>query len=448
VNHCAYFGNKAWVIELSGKTSRVVLSMLIIAVLAIPFHRAVAIFIANCLVLNEMTVENYSRAIQHDPSNGELWWMRGRIQHYNIVSIDIPGAIKDYQQALHLNPRLGQAWMDLADCYERMGESDKAENALQNALRVWTYSPLTRWQAGNFYLMRGNLDKMYECFKMATAYDLGKLGIAFQVAWKVDPDHARIYQKLVPDKLPARLAYFDFLVSQNELDLARSAWEGSLASSVPAAFDFKVSLVFPYMDRLLARNRVEDALRVWQEALRKSGTNLLDTRMEKADANLVWNGSFENEILRGGWDWRLSDSHEFEFQQDLEDPMDGLRSLKFIFGGTNVNFAHLSQIIPTLVPGTYELEFYIKTENLTTDQRPYIEVQGFPDPQGSAAKTDMFPESSAWKKYSVPFTVKTGTKAVRLLLRREASQKFDNQIKGTLWLDKFSVRRRLEVAKP
>jgi hypothetical protein len=159
----------------------------------------------------------------------------------------------------------------------------------------------------------------------------------------------------------------------------------------------------------------------------------------RLSANLVWNGSFEDEILGGGFDWRLAAGREFEFQPDLENPMDGLRSLKLTFGGSNINFSHFSQIIPTLVPGSYQLGFYVKTHNLTTDQRPYVQIQGFPDPQGASARTDMFPESSPWKKYSIPFTVKEGTQAVELLLRRQPSQKFDNEIRGVLWLDKFSV---------
>jgi hypothetical protein len=449
VKPTAHFENKILTIDVPGVPGRILLSALVLAFLYIPIHRAWAIITANRLVLKEATAENLSRAIRYDPSNSELWWLHGRSRHYSIDPVDIPGAINDYSQALHLNPRNGQAWLDLADCYERIRESDKAEKALQNALRVWTYSPQIRWQAGNFYLMRGNLDKMYECFKMASEYDLGKLGIAIQMAWKADPDHKAIYGKLIPDQLPHRLAYFDFLVSQDELDLARTAWEGSLASPVPASFVFKVSIVFFYLDRLLAQNRVEDALQAWREALRKSGSDLTDNRVDMAGAhaqpglgeNLVWNGSFENEILRGGWDWRFPDSQEFELRTDLEDPMDELRSLRLSFAGTNINLSHLSQIVPTPVPGAYQLEFYAKTNGLTTDRRPFIMVQGFPNPQSADARTDMFPESSSWKKYSVQFTVKAGGKAVRLLLRRELSQKLDSKMKGMLWLDKFSVRR-------
>jgi hypothetical protein len=425
--------------EAPGKSVRIILSILALALLFFPFYRAWSIFYANRLTLNEASLNSYSRAIERDPSNGEFWWLRGRMRHFNINSLDIPGAIKDYTQALKLNPRIGQAWLDLADCYERVGETDKAEKALQNALRVWPYSPLTRWQAGNFYLMRGNLDRMYECFKMASAYDLDKLDMAIRLTWKVDSDHAAIYKKLIPDQLPAKLIYLNFLVSLDALDLARPVWEGSLASPIPTASEFKVSSVFYYMDRLLALNRAEEALRVWHEALQKSGINWTDNRVEKTDVNLVWNGSFENEILRGGLDWRTLDSQDFEIQSELEDPLDGLISLKLTFAETNIDFAHFSQIVPILIPGNYQLEFYAKTDNLTTDQRPYILVQGFPDTQSVLARSDMFPESSRWKKYSVPFTIKEETKAVKLTLRREPSQKFGNQIKGILWMDKFSV---------
>jgi tetratricopeptide (TPR) repeat protein len=442
VHYAVHFENRTWTIKVPSILIRSILSVLLLSLLLIPFHRALEILTANLLLLNDPTPESYSSAIRRDPSNGEFWWLRGRIRQFNIDSIDIPGAIKDYEKALQLNPRLGLAWLDLADCYERIGEKDKAEKALQNSLRVWAYSPTAHWQAGNFYLMRGNLKKMYECFKMACAYDYSKLDIAIRMAWKVDPDHAAIYGKLIPDKLPANLAYLDFLASQDELDLARPVWKASLANPIPVNFDFRMSLVFFYLDRLLARNRVEDALRVWEEALQKSGTNLSDGRFETAGVNLVWNGSFEDQILRGGWDWRYPDNPEFEIQTDLEDPMDGLRSLKLTFTGTNIHFAHFNQIIPTLIPGAYQLEFYVKTDNLTTDQRPYIEIRGFSDPQSSIARTDMFPVSPLWKKYSIPFTVKTGVKAVQLLLRRDSSQKFDNQISGSLWLDKFSVRKQ------
>jgi hypothetical protein len=441
--------NHSLIIRLRTTRGRILFALVVLAGIAPVVYHAYCLFRSDRLVQREQTIGSYSRAIEYDPGNGALWWYRGRLRQYNIDSPDIPGAIRDYETALSLNPRIGQAWVDLADCYERSGNLPKAEESLQNALRVWTYSPLIRWQAGNFYLLRGNLEKMYECFKMACDYDTSKLGIAMQIAWKADSNHTEIGQKLIPDRLPARLLYLDFLVAHDEPDLAIEAWERSLPDPVPAGFQYHVSAVFALIDRLLAKNRVEDALRVWKEALQKADESSTDSRFvwEGAGArpaepsvNLVWNGSFEDEILGGGFDWRYSATSDVESATDLSDRFDGLRSLKLTFGGTNINFSNLRQVVPVLVPGNYLLEFYAKTQNLTTDQRPYILIQGVPETQAATLNTGAFPESSPWQKYSFPFTVTAGAKALEIVLRRDPSQKFGNQLKGSLWLDKVSIR--------
>jgi tetratricopeptide (TPR) repeat protein len=308
---------------------------------------------------------------------------------------------------------------------------------------------LIRWQAGNFYLLHGNLQKMYECFKMACDYDIGKLRIAIQIAWKADPNHAEIDEKLIPAKLPARLLYLDFLVDRGELNLAIETWERSLHDRVPEGFEYHVSAAFGLIDRLLAINRVEDALLVWKEALQKANESSTDSRFvwegagirpAEPPVNLVWNGSFEDQILRGGFDWRYSSTDEVEFAIDMNDKIDGLKSLRLTFGGTNIDLSNLRQIVPVLVPGSYLLEFYAKTENLTTDQRPYIVIQGVPEMQAVTLKTEFFPESSPWQKYSFPFTVKAGAKALEIVLWRNPSGKFDNRLKGSLWLDEVSIR--------
>jgi len=438
------------------KTASTLLILLMAAVSALLLSRAYFVFQADRIARNEKTIESYSRAMAYDPSNAEYLWSRGRLRQYSLEARDIPGAIRDYEQALALNPRIGQAWLDLAECFEAAGDSGMAEKALQNGIQVWTYSPSLRWQAGNFYLMRGDLPKMYECFRMAIQYDTNKLGIAIRIAWKADADHAAIHRKLIPDILAARLFYFNYLVDREELDLAREVWDACLKMPIPGAFEFKPAIAFSYIDKLLAKSRVEDAVRVWNEALRKAGINADDNRFvrdgegvrpSESSTNLVWNGSFETDILGGGFDWRNPETPGVRYESDLTARIDGLRSLKLVFDGTtNIDSWHPRQIVPTLAPGNYLLEFCVKCAGITTDQRPYFVVQGFPDAQGAGGRSEPFPENSEWRKYSVPFVVKPGTRAVELVLRRGRSQKFDNLIKGSLWLDNVSVRHQPQPA--
>jgi tetratricopeptide (TPR) repeat protein len=429
-------------INTKSLAARIAFSILI-ALLAIPgIYKSYNILRADRIALSGETVSNYTRALQYDPSNAQLWWKRGRLYHYSIGKVELDLALQDYQTALNLNPRIGQAWVDLADVYERLGKLTEAEAALAKAFKVHAYSPLIRWQAGNFYLRRGNLPKMYECFKIACQYDVAKMRIATELAWKIDPDHTQILQKLVPDILPANMDYMDFLVSKDELDLVYPVWQRCLKNEIPPDYELKPSSAFNYINHLLARNLVNEALQVWDEILRKTGSDLSDNRWKGADVgqNLVWNGSFENEILRGGLDWRYRDVPELKFQIDIENRMDGLKSLRVDFGNANISTENLNQIVPIMSPGSYVLDFHIQTKELTTDQMPYLSVQGYPNPSCASAQSSFFPSTTSWIKLSFPFTAKEGCKAVRLSLMRNSSTKIDNRIKGSLWLDGIAIR--------
>jgi hypothetical protein len=426
---------------------RIAFSIVVVLLAAPAIYRSYGIFRADRIIRSEQTVESFSRALQYDPANAELWWKRGRLRHYSVQAIDIDQAASDYQRALSLNPRLGQAWVDLADCYERMGKFGEAESALEKAFATRTYSPLIRWQAGNYFLRRGNLPRMYECFKIASQYDIEKLGIAIDLSWKIDSDHEGILQKLIPDSLPSNMLYLDFLAGRDELDLAGKVWRRCLENDIPNGFEFKPPSAFGYINRLLSRNRISEASQVWNDVLWKAGTGLSDTRMkegapsgQKSEAqNLVWNGSFENELLRGGFDWRYPEIPEVQFQIDIGNRMDGLKSLRVTFAGANVSSGYLYQIVPIPKPGPYRLDFYLRTEGLTTDQTPYISIKGFPDADGAAGRSSLFPSTTPWSKISVPFLPKEGCRAIQLSLERSVSSKFDNKIKGSLWLDGVTI---------
>jgi tetratricopeptide (TPR) repeat protein len=429
-------------INIKSLGARIIFSILI-ALLAIPaIYQSYKILRADRIALSGETVSNYTRALHYDPSNAQLWWKRGRLRHYSVGNVELDLALQDYQTALDLNPRMGQAWVDLADVYERVGKTSQAEAALEKAFEVHTYSPLIRWQAGNFFLRRGNLPKMYECFKIACQYDATKMVLATELAWKIDPDHTQILQKLVPDTLPANMGYLNSLVGKDELDLATPVWQRCLKNEIPLDYELKPSSAFSYINHLLAKNRITETLQVWDEILRKTGSSPGDNRGKGADAsqNLVWNGSFENEMLRGGLDWRYQDAPELKFQIDIENRKDGLKSLQVNFGNANISAGNLYQIVPIMSPGGYALDFYVLTKELTTDQMPYLSIQGYPDPGCASAQSDFFPSTTSWTKLSLPFTAKEGCKAVRLSLMRNRSTKFDNRINGSLWLDEIVIR--------
>jgi tetratricopeptide (TPR) repeat protein len=434
-------------IELRGITSRILISILIVALISPAIFSAYGICMAEYLAHWEGDLPSYAQAIRYDPANGEYWWMHGRFLQYDLESPDLPGAIASYEQALALNPRLGKAWLDLAEAYERTGNAGRAEKSLTYALKVRAFSPSAHWQAGNFYLFRGDLPKMYACFKVAGEHDPEKLRAALQLAWKVDADHSGIQEKMIPDTLPAQLSYLDFLVAQDELTLAKSAWDKSLRLPIPNQFQFRVALAFSYIDHLILSNRAKDAFRVWQQALDKAGSKPDDERAISgvqapgSDVNLVWNGSFEDEILNGGWDWRYINLPNVDVLSDRYERFEGLRSLNLGFGGINIAYQHLRQIVPVFYAGKYRLVYFVKTNNLTSDQRPYFAVRAFPANEKTYLRTEMVPVDSEWREYSLEFEIERGINAIELILMRDFSQKLGNQIQGSVWLDQISIRR-------
>jgi tetratricopeptide (TPR) repeat protein len=443
-------GKDSITLDTKSLVCRIIVSIAVVALFTPVIYAGYRAFKADWIVRDRQTVEAYSQALKYNPSNPVLWWYRGRLRHYSVDSVNIPDAVRDYEMALSMNPRLGQAWVDLADCYERAGNDDAAEAALEKAFAIRTYSPVIRWQAGNFFLRRGKLGKMYECFKRASEFDKNKLGIAMDIAWKADPNHQEVLQKLIPDDMQSNLNYLAFLLGKNELDLARPAWQRCLQNEAQAEIPFKVSIANDYIDRLQIRNRIAEALQIWDDALAKSGFTPQDTRRpaesNKGNSpkpiNLVWNGSFESEMIRGGFDWRYpADSPETQFRIDLDNRVEGLKSLCVKFGGANLSFTNLRQIVPVFEPGAYVLDYYLRTDGLTTDQTPYLSIQGYPDASGAAARGDKFPATSAWSKISAPFNVKENCKAIELILRRDPSSKFDNKLEGSLWLDGVSIYR-------
>ena len=109
------------------------------------------------------------------------------------------------------------------------------------------------------------------------------------------------------------------------------------------------------------------------------------------------------------------------------------------FTGTeNVKYYHLNQHI-ALIPGrSYTLQGAARCENLTTDQRPYIEIIGV-NAKKPREKTSMFAATQTWQAFSLNFTVPLDCEQVYVRLRRNKSYYINNQIAGDLWLTNLSI---------
>jgi hypothetical protein len=120
---------------------------------------------------------------------------------------------------------------------------------------------------------------------------------------------------------------------------------------------------------------------------------------------------------------------------------EGTRSLKIAFDGTrNPDLTAASQVVP-VTPGTrYLLSGSIKTTGITTSNGPYFEVADFLDGRRYVA-SERYVGDHPWSAVRVPFETSPRSQAIVIKIRRATSQKLDNLIGGTAWIDQVSLQK-------
>jgi hypothetical protein len=71
----------------------------------------------------------------------------------------------------------------------------------------------------------------------------------------------------------------------------------------------------------------------------------------------------------------------------------------------------------------------MKTQAITTNEGMFVEVDG----QASEKQIG----TTKWTQFTIPFTANSDLVTIRL--RRVPSKKFDNMLKGKVWLDSFGL---------
>ncbi len=383
--------------------------------------------------------------LAHDPDLLRAWWSHpehlqyqhqymGRIRQYSVGLQDYQEALKQYRMALRENPLSSRTWFDTARVYWWLGQIEEAKEALGLALRFNPSNSRLRWEAALFQIQ-------LEDHEGAVA--------SLRHLMMTEPHQRRTYFTLIhtlmrpadfiETALPAEAGilsdYLDYLIRQGETENGRTVWR-RLTDLRPAALDSRLAL--SYVDMMLEHKDLSEATSAWDLLLRSRGIGRRDGGLD----NLVWNGGFERDETWGaGFDWRVGRSAGVEIGVSALSSTEGRRSLKIAFDGTrNPDLTAASQVIPVL-PGTrYLLSGSIKTTGITTSNGPYLEVVDFLDGRGYAV-SESYVGDHPWSEVRVPFETSPRSQAIVIKIRREASQKLDNLIGGTAWIDQVDLKK-------
>ncbi len=354
--------------------------------------------------------------------------VRGREQ----LTLDRPEAVaralEHSQTALVRDAGSPYRWRDLGRALAQAGQTEKAIACYRRSVELGPNNPTTLTRAASFF---GSINQPLEALpyyartlQLVSNWDTnifdayGQMRINVMDIWNLGIGlHER----------PAR-AYFQYLIGHHyPQQNIQATWNWidshSLADDLLAA---------NYIDFLLKNQLYEKAASSWARHLgNRKGTYL--------ESNYVCNGEFENDFTGAIFDWRITPVQGAVVERDPSVAHSGKYSLKIDFDGKQ-NLAYNSLTQTAFVrPGKYRFEAYIRTKDISTDQGVGIRIWDAQSSPRMNVRLGNMTGTHDWTRVESTITVPKETHLLTIAVVRDPSAKFDNQIRGTAWMDSVTL---------
>jgi hypothetical protein len=338
-------------------------------------------------------------------------------------------ALEAFREAARRDAASPDRWCDLAGALAQYGQTEQARYCYSRALQLAPNSPQVWLLAANFSFATGDnrtaVTRYARVLQLTPVYEpvvfsyYGLMGL---------PIHEILEYGIPADRKVAQ-SYFRHLLEAASEQEVGEAWRWMTSRSF--ADD---RLAGQYVETLLGGKKYEDAAAGWKQYL---GGRAAGYRQ----SSYLYNGDFGEEPTGSVFDWRLSPADGVTLELDPSVSHSGRRSLRVELGGKeNLSYGGVAQ--RTVVrEGTYRLRAWAKTEGLSTDRGLAVRVFDVEAPGRLDVRTEELTGTNEWRLLDLTFTAGPGTKLIEVQLSREPSLKFDNKIRGTLWLDGVRLER-------
>lgn len=375
--------------------------------------------------------EGLEKAVRLEPGNARHWHLLGRSWQYDIERQDLPRAIDSYRRSLLLNPRSPAVWLDLAAAYEAEGDFASAASAFLSARKSHPVSAEVAWHYGNFLLRQGDLNAAFAEIRRSLEADPLRAAAAVSVCWSANPDSAVLLGQVLPPSREVYLAALQVLVAERAADASLEVWK-RLAGLHPR---IELREVFPFLDLLLQTAHGAEAALVWKQALEFAAISDPGGPAE----SLLWDGGFESDV-RGGLSWRLPDEKGVQTGYDQGVKHSGKQSLRVHFDGSrNLQFNGVCQLVP-VTPGTvHQFSGWMRTETITSDRGVFLMLFAPGVPGSPVLATPELRATEPWTHWALSWQAGKDVRVAEICMARAPSQKIDNKIAGTVWLDDLAL---------
>jgi tetratricopeptide (TPR) repeat protein len=404
-----------WELQLNTWPRKVLVIILILATCGTLIYRTWWLFMAAWITRQfRPDPAIYETAIRYNPDNADYHFLLAQIYNSSTEFLNLERAGQEFKETVRLNPNRSQHWQELAKWYEGEMQFDNARDAVRRAIETDPNYAKTHWFAANLYLRLGAMKEAD--FELRRAADLDTPGYLVQVldlVWRFYEDPDLIVSTHVPNTREANLMALNYFVSKQSERGATLAW------SRLKTFETSTPERFGYINYLVMLGKAREAWQIFS--------------FPKPPVPF-YNGSFESESMQGAFDWRFSSTDDAEVRRDTTVYKEGLASLQVSFSGKqNIDFAGVVHDLVVEPGKSYNLTFWMKTEGISTNEGMFVEVAGCQACTPSPKQTG----TTYWQQFRIPFTAAMDMVTVRL--RRVPTDKFDNLLKGKVWLDGFDL---------
>ena len=381
-------------------------------------------------------VKSLELAVKLDPWNAEYRYRLGRLYEYSPQDVQPEKALENLQRAVELNPFDPQNWVELGLAWTFQGKTLEAERCLRQAALLAPNIPAYQWPIANDYLMQGNVQEAFRHFKIVLAGTSEYDQIVFRTAWKSSDDPDKILDQLIPHRVSTEFGYLYYLLSEQRFAESQAVWTRILSESEK----FKPQQAAPYFESLIRAHKPDQAYQAWVDLQRRG---LVPGPAAESSGNAVINGDFEEEISNMGFDWRISRVPGVYAGRDTTNYRSPSHALLVQFSGKeNLDYAFVYQFVKVSPKSSYRLQAFMKTEGITTDSGPRLEVRDAYDYSALYKLTDnLVGTTEGWVPILLDFTAGPKTNLLAVTLRRPPSQRIDNRIAGKVWLDDLRITR-------
>jgi hypothetical protein len=364
-------------------------------------------------------------AIDLDPSNADY---RHRLGRYSDLVLNDPAAAQaEYQRAVQLNPHDARYWLDLANTYQLLGDSNAQANTIERAVVADPKTPDVAWEAANLYLVRGQTEKALSEFRLVMEGEPYLSGRALQLCWRISPDVDHLLATVIPPQPDAYMALLNQLMAKEDTAGTVKVWQ----AIVHARQSVQDRDVFDLVRYLLFHKAVDDAHLVWRQAASLLGMSAY----LPSSNNLIVNGSFSLPILNGGFDWQYHKLPGVSLTLDSNESHEGHRSLEIAFDGPGVEEGGVYQVIAVQPDTAYEFTGYYKNDTIEGAGGPHFAVQDVYTGQTYFLSEELR-DGTFWKSVVGDFT--TGPETNLLVLRVQRIPA-GSSIRGKMWIDDFRL---------